>query len=255
MRFQFGNYITDDGECDIETPSPETIYSSEGIVLGMKFRLNGRGRKHGANAAALTAAMNGMISSFLNQSREASAGLVDNDGAPTALWINGAQCNGGIKVVQLPGIVTASPGQYTTFCDYSFVLAGELMPTVSGANPTKGFDYHERLEYSPPNFAPTNQEFIYRKPIPYPGTTEYPQRQPSAVFTFGAIQTGEVKNKKFWKEPQPPLWPNHCHWTQARVVYDFVKGSSWYNCQYLTQWTYVFEADVPLINYPRLIWG
>lgn len=236
MIFRYGSYAHDDGECWVENPNPENIVSSDGLLIGVKVRLIIHGRKHAADPTALTAALQAMEAAYFIQGQDASL-----DG--TVLAITSASTRNGVVVTQPPAYTGTTPGQYTTYVDYTIALEAEMIPQ----NPQPFFDYNEEITFSPPSFAGTNQGFVFRQPL-----EGLPQRQGGGVFTFQAHQSGEVSGNFWWLEPQIPAWPDHIHWEQSTVKYTTAKGATKGGFRYRTTWDYNFEAPVPLNMYPSL---
>jgi len=236
MYFRYGGYAHDAGECLVDTPSPETIFSDDGVVTGLRQRISITGRKHAANPAALTAALQAMEAAYSVQYQEGA--LCDDSGAVTAIAVPA----GLARVVQPPAYVATTPGQWTTYVDYSIIL--EVVQT--SAYGQEQFDFRENVTFQPPPFAPTNQEFVYRNPL-----LGEVQRQGAGIFTFTAVQSGEVSSKIFWQSPRSPNWPQHCHWKQSTTSYDRRHSTKNY-WSYVTTWNYVFEAPYSLNQYPAI---
>lgn len=239
MYFQYGNYRHESGECQVDKPNPQNVYSDDGQLTAIKVRLTIKGRKHAATPGALTSALQEMEAAYAVNGQDAV--LREDSGTATAIKIISANTTRGVRVVQPPAYTNDTPASYTTFVDYTIILEAE----ITALDSTSNFNYRESVVFNPPAIATTNQEFVFRHPL-----EGQVQRQASDIITFQCRQSGSVSSNLFWLQPQMPMYPGACHWKQSSVSYDVQNSKG--AIVYVTTWDYAFESDSPLSGYPSL---
>lgn len=234
MRFAYGGYVHEDGECRVENPNPQNIVSEEGKLVGIKSRLVISGRKHGNTLAELTGKLMAMEAAYKIPAQTASLG-----GTPLTISVASPV----LLTTQPPAYTGTTHGQFTHYADYTIVLEAEVV----NPNNEPFFDYQETVTFNPPPMAGTNQDFVLQLPL-----EGVPMRQGGGTFSFEAVQVGRVSHNIFWLQPQIPAWPDHCHWKGSTVEFNTTKGATKGNFRYTTSWSYHFEAPFPLNFYPSL---
>lgn len=230
MYFQYGNYRHAAGEVEFKSQPPETVFSAAGIATGVRYRWELAGRLHGADAAALTAAIAALEAAYSVQGLD--AGLYEDDGTPTAHVLHTAACWGGVRIVQPPAYPVGTGGQYTTYRDYVIGIEATTQP-ITGPGL---FDWKESL-----GFAGGGPVFVYKVPRRGP-----PQRQQvTEADTYKATQDGEAASALSYPTPASPQWPNDWHREGSNVTYHTPErsgGQGQGSFRYRTSWHYVFES-------------
>ena len=237
MYLKYGAYRHADNEVSVAI-SKEGLFTQAGIARGTRERWTVAGRLQATDQASLTTAINTLAAAYSIQGQDLAL-YRDND-QPTSHAITSAATNGGVRVVVPPSFPEGKGAEYSTFRNYTIVLAAELLDAS-----TTILNWQETL-----TFRGGGPQFAYLEPI-----TGLPQKQLlKQATTYRALQSGEAVGQLGYPVPASPLWPNAEHTGQRQVRYELPRrmgppGSPTYT-QFKVTWSYNFEDAGPLVGLP-----
>lgn len=244
MYFQYGNYRHASGEGLLRVLPPQTTFTQAGLVESVTHRWAFEGRLQANTPAELTTAIQAMRAAYDVQGL--SCGLFEDDGTPTAHIFN--NLGGVIHVVSGPSFPATTPGDYTTFVDYTIEIEARVTPETDGGGDGSRLDFQEQL-----SFSGGGPIYVYRV-----ARNGAPQRQlVTEQDTFKATQEGECTCRGMWPLPPQPKWPESLLQQQSTIVMHPAMRSGAVGQEIIwtckTSWRYVFESASPMYGLPSTI--
>lgn len=234
--FKYGGYTHEAGEVWFTGSSRDAKWDEYGNLLGYTVRWELQGRKHAADAVALTAALQELERAYAIQGQD--AGFWMDASTPSAHVLRSAEFVGGVGVASGINYVEG-PGEYTTYRTFRFALEATTAPIVIGggggiSGPASSFsegmtyDFDSGTIWVPCRNAPAQRQIV----------TQYP--------LYSAVQEGSVTSLYPGLNYPPPRWPQ----LHMRGRIGSEPPARWNGLlQYKTTWRYEFESNEPFINF------
>lgn len=164
---------------------------------------------------------------------------LDDGVTPTAHQLISVACNGGTRVLQAPQFPIGTGGEYTTYRNYSFTIAGEV-PLTSSNVLTK---YEEKISVK--GTGGPVQVWI---PV---AEGPWIRQQTSTASTFQIQQTGHATGLYAYPPFNDPIWPDAeiVQQRQQEQGNAEARNGRFYN--FPASWSYTFESSGQLVGQPN----
>lgn len=236
MRLYWGAYPFNANACEIRALS-ETFRADNGRPLKIKQTLEVAGFLEADGQAAITLAMNGLITALAQPYKDLV--FLKDDGSASATGLYNAGSLGGVVITRGPEFKENNGGEYNQFRKFEFTAEAEY-PVAGTQNLLISFT--ERLEFKGggPIYAhklavngPPQKQLLYSRSI------------------FSVMQTGEAVGFRRYPLPPGAIWPTALKDDPEfqRTTPNF-RGSQYDT--YKLSWIYRYESATPLIGAPHL---
>jgi hypothetical protein len=238
MYLAYGSYTHAANEANVVI-SRQPMYADGGIVRGYKETWRISGWLQADTTAELTTAINALKVGYSVQGQ--NVGLYLDDGTLTSHYITSQLTNGGVRVVDGPSFPVGDGTEYVSHRRYEIALEAELLLLTV---PILAF--HESLSFS--GGGPRD---VHLQPL-----TGLPVKQRVAQATpYRVSQTGSAIGQFSYPFPPPPIWPVAEMRDQRRIEQKSPKRAGPIGYPYFTEfqidWSYQFEAAIPLVGLPH----
>jgi hypothetical protein len=237
MNLVYGNYSHEVGDAEVMI-SREGLVSELGNMYAVRERWEIHGRLHAADVAAVNAAVQALMIAYSYQGLD-----IYLNGS--ANYMRSSETINGTRVVTPPSFPQGSGGENTTYRNYSLAVEAEY-PYVGRSvllswseslafqgcgSPVWGF--LECLN-GPPQQQMFQQQSIF-----------HCTQQGTATCVPDSTHRNEWAG--YWMPPGP-VWPQWEHMDKRSITYEL--PSDLYGRR-TTSWSYVFESNVPLGDFPN----
>lgn len=242
LRLGYGTFRHAPGECEY-THSAQTERTEGQTPKWIRHRFDIRGCIIASGTAAIAARVTALKAAYSRDGQDFKI-LDDANNALPGSLLSG-NCIGGVRVVSPPSFPDNRNAAYVTFLNYQLTLEGdEAITSGTAANTYSAFQETVESEGGGPRFGYIEQN--RGRPI----------RQllrEASVYKY--TQAGRAVGLFSRPSPPAPLWPEYLiEAPRIREVTPFRIGSGAaldYR-DFEVNWTYRFEADVPLRGGPHV---
>lgn len=244
IELRYGSYTHEPDEC-VVVISGSIARDQRLNAYSKRVRWDVSGQLIVATEGDLKAAIEALETAYAADNQD--IGLYDSStGLATAHLMRNRDTFSGIKVIAPPSYPIGTGAELSVYRSYSLAVEGEFLVAPNAANNVQQFS--EQLEFVGTGGA----RHVWLTPLEGdPERQEVSQRS-----TFRVVQSGSATGLMTYPAPPGPFWPEFEKQDERRIARigparSFQSSSVLGHHQFTTQWTYNFEAIIPMEGNPN----